>query len=52
MRIAMQDLSLNGIYMVHPGQDTYLIDEEITALSIRDLDRVLRRYPDSSGQTT
>jgi len=37
MRIAMQDLNLKSLYVIHPGEDTYPLDESITALSIEDI---------------
>ncbi len=37
MRIAIDDLGLNHLYIVHPGVRSYVIDENISALSITDL---------------
>jgi predicted AAA+ superfamily ATPase len=39
MHIALNDLQLDRLYVLHPGQHTYLLDKKITALSIRDLQR-------------
>lgn len=37
MRIAIKDLNLTHLYVVYPGNDTYRIDEKITAIPISDL---------------
>ena len=37
MRVAINDLDLNHLYIVYPGDKTYPLDEFITALSIKDL---------------
>ena len=50
MRIAIDDLELNHLYIVHPGVRSYLIDENISALSITDLISTLsdiRRFPEN-----
>jgi hypothetical protein len=39
MHIALKDLQLDRLYVLHPGQHTYPLDKKITALSIRDLQR-------------
>jgi hypothetical protein len=36
MRIAARDLRLEHIYIVHPGTDSFPIDEDITAVSLSD----------------
>jgi predicted AAA+ superfamily ATPase len=42
MRIALEDLSLEHIYIVHPGDDAYVLDERISALPVRELVTSLR----------
>ena len=37
MRIAMSDLTLKHLYIVHPGNETYPLDNDVTALSINDI---------------
>jgi hypothetical protein len=37
MRIALADLRLSRLYVVHPGRDSYPLDRAIEALSMRDL---------------
>ncbi len=37
MRIALEDLGLSKLYLVHPGERTFKLDERITALSISDI---------------
>lgn len=37
MRVAVQDLSLSTLYVVHPGDQSYPMDEGIEALAIADL---------------
>ncbi len=37
MRIATNDLNLAHLYVIYPGNDSYRIDEDITAISISDL---------------
>ncbi len=44
MRIALEDLGLNKLYLVHPGKRTFRLDERITALSISDLVSELAPY--------
>ncbi len=41
MRIAVEDLNLTNLYIVHPGSRSFRIDENISALSIMDLGSVL-----------
>lgn len=38
---AIQELDLEHLYVVYPGKQSYRVDDQITALSIRDLDGVL-----------
>ncbi|MCD4707754.1 MAG: hypothetical protein K8S62_08445 [Candidatus Sabulitectum sp.] len=37
MRMALDDLALNHLYIVYPGDDSFKIDEKISALSISDV---------------
>ena len=37
MRIAMADLGLESVHIVHPGRDSYPLDTNIHALAIKDL---------------
>ena len=37
MRIALHDLELEHLYIVYPGEQTYPLDEQITALAMVDL---------------
>jgi predicted AAA+ superfamily ATPase len=37
MRIALADLGLERLFVLHPGQDSYVLDQRIEALTIRDL---------------
>jgi len=37
MRIALEDLGLRALWVVHPGRESYELDKKIEALSIRDL---------------
>ncbi|MBC8175164.1 MAG: ATP-binding protein [Candidatus Marinimicrobia bacterium] len=43
MRIALQDLNLLHLFVVYPGNDTYQLDEKITAIPISDLLPKLRK---------
>jgi hypothetical protein len=43
MRIAIQDLGLEQLFVVHPGRDSYPLDECIEAVSIEDLPDAIRR---------
>jgi predicted AAA+ superfamily ATPase len=43
IRIALSDLELDHLYVVHPGSQTYRLDDRITALGIRDLGKPLER---------
>ncbi|MEA3266803.1 MAG: hypothetical protein U9P42_07660 [Candidatus Fermentibacteria bacterium] len=44
MRVALEDLGLSKLYLVHPGERTFRLDEKITALSISDLVSGLAAY--------
>jgi predicted AAA+ superfamily ATPase len=45
MRIALQDLMLDHLYVVHPGGHTFPLDETITAIPLPTLLDVLRAGP-------
>lgn len=36
----MSDLDLDHLYVVHPGEETYPLDDGITALSATDLKKI------------
>ena len=40
MQVAMQDLALDHLWIVYPGQHTYPIHEKITVCSIADLSSI------------
>jgi predicted AAA+ superfamily ATPase len=37
MRVAMEDLGLERLYVVHPGRESFPLDDQVEALSILDL---------------
>ena len=41
MRIAIADLGLDHLYVVYPGERTFKLDDDITALSVRDISRAV-----------
>ncbi|MFN6201741.1 MAG: ATP-binding protein, partial [Acidobacteriota bacterium] len=47
MRVALQDLALDHLYIVHPGEHTFALDESITAITLPRLIEALqsRRPP-------
>ena len=47
MRVALQDLTLDHLYVVHPGEHTFALDESITAITLPRLIEALqsRRPP-------
>jgi predicted AAA+ superfamily ATPase len=45
MRIAQQDLSLDHLYVVHPGEHTFPLDDTITAVTLPELLEILVRKP-------
>jgi predicted AAA+ superfamily ATPase len=45
MRIAQQDLSLDHLYVVHPGEHTFPLDDSITAVTLPELLEILVRKP-------
>jgi len=40
MRIAMQDLELERLWVVYPGQNGYLMDEKIECVSLSQLGQI------------
>lgn len=40
MRIAMQDLKLERLWVVYPGQTSYAVDEKIECVTLREMSRV------------
>jgi len=42
MAVAMEDLDLKHIWVVHPGNDSYAVADRVDALSIRDVGRALK----------
>ncbi len=42
MRIALDDLRLDHLWVVHPGPQTYRMDDRLTACALVDLDRLVR----------
>ena len=53
MRIALQDLGLDQLYVVHPGEQTFALDTAITAIALPALIDLLRRQasPESIAGT-
>ncbi len=43
MRVALEDLRLDHLWVVHPGQRSYDLDDRISALALCDLDALARR---------
>jgi uncharacterized protein len=43
MRVALADLRLDHLWVVHPGERSYALDSRISALALRDLDALARR---------
>lgn len=41
MRSAISDLGLDHLYIVCPGQDSYLLDNKISVLAIKDLTKII-----------
>jgi len=56
MRIALQDLALDQLYVVHPGEHTFALDTAITAIALPALIDLLRPQtvppPSSSPENT
>ena len=44
MRVAMQDLKLDHLYVVYPGEKNFPLDETITACGLPDLEPLLRAW--------
>lgn len=49
MRVALADLDLHTLWVVHPGRDSYPLDHKIEALALRDLDRVRTKVMRAGG---
>ncbi len=43
MRVALADLRLDHLWIVHPGERSFDLDERISTLALRDLDALVRR---------
>jgi predicted AAA+ superfamily ATPase len=43
MRVAIEDLQLEHLYVVYPGEKTYQLDEDITVLPLTDIDTALNQ---------
>ena len=48
MRVAMDDLSLDHLYVVHPGEHRYSLDETITAITLPEVVGLLSQSGDES----
>jgi hypothetical protein len=44
MHVALADLRLNHLFVVHPGERSFPLRERISALALRDLDTAKRRW--------
>jgi len=42
MRVAQQDLRLDHLWIVHPGERSLALDDHISSLALRDLDELAR----------
>jgi hypothetical protein len=51
MRVAMSDLDLDHLYVVHPGQETYPLDDAITALCVADITQILGPRDEAGAPT-
>ncbi len=49
MRIAISDLGLERLFVVHPGEDCYLLDDAIEALPVRCIPALSRRPEFAAG---
>jgi hypothetical protein len=47
MRVALQDLALSHLYVVHPGAHAFPLDDAVTALPLPNLLRLLQSAPDA-----
>lgn len=43
VRVALEDLSLEHLWVVYPGQESYRLDDKITALAIQEVPELTRR---------
>ena len=43
MKVALEDLSLEHLWVVYPGQESYRLDERITAIAIQELPEMVLR---------
>lgn len=41
IRIARQDLGLDQVYIVHPGDESFLLEHNVRAISVRDLHQIV-----------
>ena len=44
MRIAREDLSLDRLYVLHPGEKSYPLDDGAEVLALHDMPGTLRRF--------
>lgn len=42
MRIALQDLNLDQLWVIYPGKDRYPVHQKITVLPITQIDEIAR----------
>jgi len=45
MHIAVKDLKLDHLHVVHPGSMSFPLAEKISAIALRDLPMLLRQEP-------
>ena len=43
MRVALEDLGLDHLWIAYPGEEEYVLDERITALPVAEIRRVAER---------
>jgi hypothetical protein len=48
MRVALNDLDLERLWVVHPGRHAYPVDERISFLPLSDLGSLLEHLSDGS----
>ncbi|MEN6522151.1 MAG: ATP-binding protein [Anaerolineaceae bacterium] len=46
MRTAVNDLSLDHLWIVYPGDETYPVDKKITVLPLKSFERIVNKLPD------
>ena len=44
MRVALEDLALEHLWVVYPGDEQYALDKRITALPVRDMVAWAQRF--------